>query len=100
GIDNAGLGDWHPNLARFPHGLEPLVQNALSKGLKFGIWMEPEMVNPTSRLYTNHPEWVITQPHRPNSLSRNQMVLDLTRPAVQQFVFNAINRVLSTPGIS
>jgi alpha-galactosidase len=98
--DNAGLGDWQPNLARFPHGLEPLVQSALDEQLQFGIWMEPEMVNPASRLYTRHPEWVITQPHRPAGLFRNQMVLDLTRPEVQQCVFNAIDGVLSIPGIS
>lgn len=98
--EKAGLGDWQPNPARFPHGLGPLAQSALSRGLQFGIWMEPEMVDPASRLYTRHPEWVITQPHRPASLFRNQMVLDLTRPEVQQYVFNAIDGVLSTPGIS
>ncbi|MBV9998313.1 MAG: alpha-galactosidase [Verrucomicrobia bacterium] len=98
--DKAGLGDWQPNPARFPRGLGPLVQSALSRGLQFGIWMEPEMVNPASQLYTRHPEWVITQPHRPASLFRNQMVLDLTRPEVQQYAFNAIDGVLSTPGIS
>lgn len=98
--DQAGLGDWQPNLARFPHGLEPLVRSALDQQFQFGIWMEPEMVNPASRLYTRHPEWVITQPHRPLSLFRNQLVLDLTRPEVQEFVFNAIDGVLNTPGVS
>jgi alpha-galactosidase len=98
--DHAGLGDWQPNLARFPHGLEPLVRSALDRQLRFGIWMEPEMVNPASELYRRHPEWVITQPHRPASLFRNQLVLDLTRPEVQRFVFDAIDGVLNTPGIS
>jgi alpha-galactosidase len=99
--DNAGLGDWQPNQQRFPNGMEPVVQAAKANGLKFGIWMEPEMVNPTSQLYTDHSDWVITQPNRANSLFRNQMILDLSRPEVEQFSFNAIDSVMTEyPGIS
>lgn len=97
--DTAGLGDWQPNAERFPNGLAPLVTQAAARGLKFGIWLEPEMVNPVSELYEAHPDWVITQPHRELSLFRNQLVLDLTRPEVREHVFNAIDQTLTnTPG--
>ena len=98
--DDAGLGDWQPNKQRFPHGLAPLAEAAVKDGLRFGIWMEPEMVNPNSVLYHEHPDWVIRQPKRPLELQRNQLVLDLTRPAVQQFEWNAISNILSTPDIT
>ena len=98
--DHAGLGDWQPNRSRFPNGLAPLAAAAVKQGLRFGIWMEPEMVNPNSDLFHEHPNWVISQPRRPLELQRNQMVLDLTRPAVQQFEWNAIKSILSVPNIS
>ena len=98
--DNAGLGDWQPNRQRFPNGLAPLAAEAVKRGLRFGIWMEPEMVNPNSELFHAHPDWVIRQPKRELELQRNQLVLDLTRPAVQDFEWKTIQSILSVPGIS
>jgi alpha-galactosidase len=98
--DNAGLGDWQPNRQRFPRGLAPLAAEAAKRGLRFGIWLEPEMVNPKSELFEQHPNWVIAVPKRELELQRNQLVLDLTRPEVQQFEWKAIKDTLSTPEIS
>jgi alpha-galactosidase len=98
--DRAGLGDWGPNRQRLPEGLAPLAQQALKRGLRFGIWLEPEMVNPKSELFEKHPDWVIAQPKRELELQRNQLVLDLTRPAVQQFEWKVIKDILSVPGVT
>ncbi len=78
--DDAGLGDWQPNRSRLPDGLAPLAGEAAKRGLRFGIWMEPEMVNPKSELYLRHPDWVIAQPKRSLELQRHQLVLDLPGP--------------------
>ncbi len=98
--DQAGLGDWQPNHKRFPGGLAPLAASAVKEGLRFGIWIEPEMVNPESELFHKHPNWIIRQPHRELDLQRNQLVLDLTRPEVQEFEWNTIKGILSVPGIT
>ena len=98
--DHAGLGDWQPNRSRLPDGLAPLAGEAVKHGLRFGIWMEPEMVNPKSELFEQHPDWVIRQPKRELELQRNQLVLDLTRPAVQAFEWQSIQDILGVPGIS
>ena len=98
--DHAGLGDWQPNRSRLPDGLAPLAAEAVKRGLRFGIWMEPEMVNPNSELFEQHPDWVIAQPKRELELQRNQLVLDLTRPEVQQFEWISISNILSVPDIS
>jgi alpha-galactosidase len=98
--DNAGLGDWQPNSRRLPNGLAPLAAEAVQRGLRFGIWLEPEMVNPKSELFEHHPDWVIRQPKRELELQRNQLVLDLTRPEVQAFEWNVIQDILKVPGIS
>ena len=62
--DHAGLGDWEPNRKKLPHGIGHLVKEAEANGIKFGIWLEPEMVNPKSELYEKHPEWVLQSPNR------------------------------------
>jgi alpha-galactosidase len=98
--DHAGLGDWQPNRKRLPDGLAPLAAAAVKEGVRFGIWMEPEMVNPKSELFEKHPDWVIRQPKRELELQRNQLVLDLTRPAVQEFEWKTIQSILSVPNIS
>jgi alpha-galactosidase len=98
--DHAGLGDWQPNRKRLPNGLASLADAAVERGLRFGIWIEPEMVNPRSELFEEHPDWVIKQPKRELELQRNQMVLDLTRPEVRQFEWNTISNILSVPGIT
>ncbi|WP_346862895.1 alpha-galactosidase [uncultured Draconibacterium sp.] len=92
--DNAGLGDWQENKKKLPNGIGYLVEEATKEGVKFGIWIEPEMVNPKSELYENHPEWVIRQPERPEKYFRNQLVLDLANPEVQDFVFGIVDKLL------
>jgi alpha-galactosidase len=98
--DCAGLGDWQPNQARLPDGLGPLADEAVRRGLRFGIWIEPEMVNPRSELFERHPDWVIRQPRRELELQRNQLVLDLSRPDVQRFEWNVIREILSVSNVS
>ena len=89
--DHAGLGDWQENVKKLPHGIGYLVKEAKAAGVKFGIWIEPEMVNPKSELYEKHLDWVIRQPARPEKYYRNQLVLDLSNPEVQDFVFGIVN---------
>ncbi|HEX9152281.1 MAG TPA: alpha-galactosidase [Flavobacterium sp.] len=91
--DNAGLGDWQENVKKLPHGLGYLVKEAKKEGVKFGIWIEPEMVNPKSELYEKHLDWVIRQPERPEVYYRNQLVLDLSNPEVQDFVFGIVDNL-------
>ncbi len=91
--DDAGLGDWQENVKKLPHGIGYLVKEAKAAGVKFGIWIEPEMVNPRSELYEKHKDWVIRQPLRPEKLYRNQLVLDLANPAVQNFVFGIVDEL-------
>jgi len=89
--DHQGLGDWQPNPAKLPDDIAFLTKQAGQDGVKFGIWVEPEMVNPKSELYEKHPDWVVKQPQRPEYYMRNQLVLDLSNPKVQEFVFNIID---------
>lgn len=93
--DRAGLGDWQETKTKLPHGLGYLVQQAEAKGIKFGIWIEPEMVNPKSELYEKHPDWILKLPNRPENYYRNQLVLDLTNPAVQDFVYNVVDEMMT-----
>ncbi|REE83001.1 alpha-galactosidase [Lutibacter oceani] len=93
--DDAGLGDWQENRKKLPNGLGYLVKEAKKNKVKFGIWIEPEMVNPESELFKTHPDWVIKQPERPAKLYRNQMVLDLTNPDVQNFVFTVVDSIFT-----
>jgi alpha-galactosidase len=89
--DQAGLGDWQVNKQKIPSGINNLIKEAGNVGVKFGIWIEPEMVNPKSELYEKHPDWVIREPNRPEIYFRNQLVLDLTNPEVQDFVFKVVD---------
>lgn len=89
--DRAGLGDWQENVKKLPHGIGHLVKEARKEGVKFGIWIEPEMVNPKSELYEQHLDWVIRQPERPEVYYRNQLVLDLANPEVQDFVYGIVD---------
>ena len=93
--DKAGLGDWTVNPQKFPHGLKPLIDRVHALGMDFGIWVEPEMVNPDSDLYRAHPDWVLNMTDRPRTLGRNQMVLNLARPDVRAYVFGALDKLLS-----
>ncbi|MXV16564.1 alpha-galactosidase [Hufsiella ginkgonis] len=99
--DRAGLGDWQENKQKLPNGISSLVKEAEANGVKFGIWLEPEMVNPKSDLYLKHPGWVIKQPGRAEHLYRNQLVLDLSHPQVQDFVFNTVDGMFTrNPGLA
>ena len=93
--DTAGLGDWEPNEAKLPQGVAGLTAAAKKAGVKFGIWIEPEMINPKSRLFEEHPDWVIMQSERDTYYYRNQLVLDLANPKVQDYVFGVADKILT-----
>lgn len=93
--DHAGLGDWEVTRDKLPGGIAALVKSANDAGVKFGIWIEPEMVNPKSELYEKHPDWVIKQPNRDTYYYRNQLVLDLSNPKVQDYVFGVVDNILT-----
>lgn len=91
--DTTGLGDWHVNTKKLPNGIKYLADEAAKRGIKFGIWIEPEMVNPKSELYENHLDWVIRQPNRKEYYYRHQLVLDLCNPDVQDYVFGVFDNL-------
>jgi len=93
--DHAGLGDWYVNQEKFPNGLKPLIDKVHSLNMDFGLWVEPEMVNPDSDLYRKHPDWVLNFPGRPRSEERTQLVLNLARPDVRDYVFGFLDKLLS-----
>lgn len=98
--DLAGLGDWTVNEKKLPGGITSLCQAINDMGMQFGLWFEPECVNPDSDLYRTHPDWAIQTPGREPGLGRNQMVLDLTRPEVQDYIVDAVDKVLSSANIA
>jgi alpha-galactosidase len=98
--DHAGLGDWYVNAEKFPHGLKPLIDKVHALGMDFGLWVEPEMVNPDSDLYRKHPDWVLNFPGRPRSEQRNQLVLNLARPDVRGYVFGFLDKLLTDNDIA
>jgi alpha-galactosidase len=99
--DKAGLGDWQEDKKKLPSGIGYLVKEAAKKEIKFGIWLEPEMVNPKSELYEQHSDWILKLPNREENYGRNQLVLDMVNPQVQDFVFNLVNDLLTkNPGIA
>jgi alpha-galactosidase len=89
------LGDWQENRKKLPNGIGYLVKEAQKTGIKFGIWVEPEMVNPKSELYEKHIDWVLREPARPEHYFRNQLVLDLANPDVQNFVFGVLDTLFT-----
>ena len=97
--DHAGLGDWVVNTKKLPGGLKSLADAINKRGMKFGLWFEPECVNQDSDLYRAHPDWAIAVPSRTPSLGRNQMVLDLTRKEVRDYIVNSVHAVLSSANI-
>ena len=97
--DHAGLGDWVVNRKKFPHGLKPLIDKVHSLGMSFGLWVEPEMVNPDSDLYRAHPDWVLHFKGRPRSEARNQLVLNLARKDVSDHLFKVLDALLSNNDI-
>lgn len=93
--DHAGLGDWDVTHSKLPEGIPGLVRDAKAAGVKFGIWVEPEMVNPKSELFEKHPDWVIQQSNRETYYYRNQLVLDISNPKVQDYVFGVVDRIMT-----
>jgi alpha-galactosidase len=93
--DNAGLGDWWPDKKKFPNGLKPLADAVHERGMKFGLWIEPEMVNPDSDLYRANPDWILHFPGRAPTLLRNQSILNLARADVQDYLIAVFDKLLS-----
>lgn len=98
--DNAGLGDWTVNTEKLPGGLNPLIEKINKLGMKFGIWVEPEMVNEDSDLYRAHPDWAMTVPGRKPTMGRNQLVLDLTRKEIVDYLYVKLSNLLRNHNIS
>src|SRR5208337_3454887 len=98
--DHRGLGDWWVNPAKFPRGLKPLIDKVHALGMDFGLWVEPEGVNPNSDLYRAHPDWVLNFPGRPRSEARNQLVLNLARDDVRDYMLAMLDRLLTENEIS
>lgn len=92
--DHAGLGDWEVTHSKLPGGVPALVKAAKEAGVKFGIWIEPEMVNPKSGLFEKHPDWAIHDANRKTYYYRNQLVLDLSNPAVQDYVYGVVENLM------
>lgn len=97
--DNAGLGDWFVDTTKFPNGLKPLADYVHGLGMKFGLWFEPEMVNPDSDLYRKHPDWVYHYDERTRHLERNQLVLDITRTDVRKYVADLVLSTIREVGV-
>lgn len=97
--DRAGLGDWFVNKEKFPNGLDELISKVNELGMDFGIWVEPEMVNRDSDLYRTHPDWAYHFDTRYSCELRNQLVLNMTRKEVQEYIFNCLNHLLSNHNI-
>lgn len=97
--DRAGLGDWRVDAEKFPRGLAPLIEHVKQLNMGFGIWIEPEMVNPNSELYRAHPDWVFHFANRARTEKRNQLVLNLARDDVAEWVFQTVDELLSSHDI-
>ncbi|KAI9359479.1 alpha-galactosidase [Pilaira anomala] len=97
--DNAGLGDWFVDENKFPEGLKPLADYVHSLNMTFGLWFEPEMVNPNSNLYREHPDWVYHYDERPRYLERDQLVLDITRQDVKEYVMGRVLNITKEVGV-
>ena len=95
--DNSSLGDWVVDTRKLPEGIEGLLRDARKHGVKFGIWIEPEMTNTTSELYERHPDWILKSPNREPVLGRGgtQLVLDLANPKVQDFCFGVVDNLMT-----
>ncbi|MGN9811665.1 alpha-galactosidase [Micromonospora sp. BQ11] len=93
--DTGGLGDWRVDTEKFPDGLEELADGVIARGLRFGLWIEPEMVSPGSDLFRRHPDWIYRSPDRTPLLSRNQYVLDLGLPQVRHWIAGTVGDLLA-----
>ncbi len=97
--DHGGLGDWTVDKNKFPNGLQPMIEKINALGLDFGIWIEPEMVNPNSDLYRAHPDWVFHYPNRIRHEGRNQLILNLSREDVYNYLYNSFHTLLKENNI-
>lgn len=98
--DNTSLGDWIVDKRKLPNGIEALAKKIVDMGMEFGLWFEPEMVSIESDLYRNHPDWCIHVPNRPHTLGRNQLVLDLSRKDVCDYIVESVSRILNSAPIT
>ena len=98
--DKGGLGDWTVDKNKFPNGLSPMIKKINDMGMKFGIWVEPEMVNPNSDLYRAHPDWVLHFNNRPRTTGRNQLMLNLAREDVFNYLYQSLSDLLKNNNIS
>ena len=98
--DRAALGDWWPDESKFAQGLGELIAHVNALGMEFGLWVEPEMVNPDSDLYRAHPDWALQLQGRPLLTARNQLVLDIARPEVSSYLFEKIAALLAAHAIA
>jgi alpha-galactosidase len=98
--DTSSLGDWQVDPRKYPKGLGPLIDHVTGLGMQFGLWVEPEMVNPRSDLFSRHPEWALQIDGRELLTSRHQHVLDLTRPEVSDYLFGCLDALLGSHAIS
>ena len=97
--DKGGLGDWTVDKNKFPNGLQPMIEKINAMGLDFGIWIEPEMVNPNSDLYRAHPDWVFHYPNRTRHEGRNQLILNLAREDVYKYLYDSFYKLLKENNI-
>ena len=98
--DRSGLGDWWPDSRKYPNGLTPLIDHVVGLGMGFGLWVEPEMVNPDSELFRKHPDWALQSPGRSLHTGRYQLLLDIARPEVSDYLFDKLHTLLSENTIS
>jgi alpha-galactosidase len=98
--DTSSLGDWVVDKNKLPNGLEDLANRVHNLGLQFGLWFEPEMISPDSDLYRKHPDWCLHVPNRPRSTARSQLILDLSREDVCDYIINAVSSILKTVPIN
>jgi alpha-galactosidase len=98
--DRSSLGDWQPSAEVFPQGLDPLIRHVQRLGMDFGLWVEPEMVSPDSELYRRHPDWCLALDGLPRATQRHQLVLDLARPEVAAYLFDALDGLLRRHAIA
>ncbi|MFP4199311.1 MAG: alpha-galactosidase [Halanaerobium sp.] len=98
--DTSSLGDWYVNQEKLPGGLKYLAEEINKLGLDFGLWFEPEMISPDSDLYREHPEWAIQVENRESTLSRQQLILDLSRRDVQDYIIERVSAILNQANIS
>ena len=92
--DTCSLGDWYVNLRKLPNGIKGLAEKVNAEGLRFGLWVEPEMISPDSDLYRAHPDWCLHAPGRGRSMARKQLILDLSREEVREYVLNCLFDIL------